>query len=52
LPDTPNVIVALPCAGHGFKFADGIGKILADMTTAKTPSRNLGLFVLSRLTSR
>ena len=29
LPDAPNVIVASPCSGHGFKFAPVIGEILA-----------------------
>lgn len=28
----PNVIIGSPCSGHGFKFAIGIGRRLADMT--------------------
>lgn len=31
LPSVPNVIVASPCSGHGFKFAVGIGRALADL---------------------
>jgi hypothetical protein len=32
-PDAPNVIVASPGSGHGFKFAPVIGEILADPAT-------------------
>lgn len=35
VPAQPNVIVASPCSGHGFKFAPVIGEILADLATAK-----------------
>jgi sarcosine oxidase len=31
LPDRPDVIVASPCSGHGFKFSCLIGRILADL---------------------
>ena len=31
LPGAPNIIVASPCSGHGFKFAPVIGEILADL---------------------
>jgi sarcosine oxidase len=31
LPGAPQVIVASPCSGHGFKFASVIGEILADL---------------------
>jgi sarcosine oxidase len=31
LPGHPQVIVASPCSGHGFKFASVIGEILADL---------------------
>ena len=33
LPGAPNIIVASPCSGHGFKFAPVIGEILADLAT-------------------
>ncbi|MEX2015814.1 MAG: N-methyl-L-tryptophan oxidase, partial [Candidatus Hydrogenedentales bacterium] len=29
-PDYPNVVLASPCSGHGYKFASVIGEILAD----------------------
>ena len=31
LPGRPDVIVASPCSGHGFKFSCLIGQVLADM---------------------
>ncbi|WP_439573693.1 N-methyl-L-tryptophan oxidase [Phreatobacter sp.] len=48
LPDCPQVIVASPCSGHGFKFASVIGEILADMATGTAPRHDLGLFRLGR----
>jgi sarcosine oxidase len=32
LPDAPQIVVASPCSGHGFKFAPAIGEILADLS--------------------
>ena len=48
LPDTPQVVVASPCSGHGFKFASVIGEILADLATDRRPAFDLKLFSLSR----
>ncbi len=45
----PEVIVASPCSGHGFKFASVVGEILADLATDKTPPFDLSLFRLGRL---
>jgi sarcosine oxidase len=45
----PQVIVASPCSGHGFKFASAIGEVLADMALDEISSFDLGLFGLSRL---
>jgi sarcosine oxidase len=50
LPDAPQVIVASPCSGHGFKFSSVVGEVLADMATGATPPFDLGLFRLDRLT--
>ena len=33
LPGRPDVIVASPCSGHGFKFSCLIGRVLADLAT-------------------
>ncbi|EPE94887.1 N-methyl-L-tryptophan oxidase [Rhizobium grahamii] len=30
-PGNPNVVVASPCSGHGFKFTSVVGEILADL---------------------
>ena len=35
-PDSPNIIVASPCSGHGFKFSCLIGEILADLAILGT----------------
>ena len=32
-PARPDVIVASPCSGHGFKFSILVGRLLADMAT-------------------
>lgn len=31
LPGYPQIVIASPCSGHGFKFASVIGEILADL---------------------
>ena len=43
-PDHPQVLIASPCSGHGFKFAPVIGEILADMVQKKPPRFDLQLF--------
>ena len=48
LPDTPEVIVASPCSGHGFKFSSAIGEALADLAMDRTPACDLSLFRISR----
>lgn len=48
LPATPQVVVASPCSGHGFKFASAMGEILADLATGKRPRFDLSLFALAR----
>ena len=49
LPGLPQVIVASPCSGHGFKFASVIGEILADMAMEGAPRFDMRLFSLARL---
>jgi sarcosine oxidase len=48
LPGTPQVIVASPCSGHGFKFASVVGEVLADMASNVKPRLDLRLFAISR----
>ncbi|MGQ0741506.1 MAG: N-methyl-L-tryptophan oxidase [Alphaproteobacteria bacterium] len=52
LPELPQVIVASPCSGHGFKFACVMGEVLADMVTRGTTSFDLKLFSLARFSRR
>jgi sarcosine oxidase len=48
-PDHPQVIVASPCSGHGFKFASVVGEILADLATMGRSRFDLSPFALSRM---
>lgn len=43
-PAHPNVIIASPCSGHGFKFASTVGEILADLATTGRSRFDLSLF--------
>lgn len=49
LPGYPDVIVASPCSGHGFKFSSAIGEILADLASGAKSRFDLTLFSLDRL---
>jgi sarcosine oxidase len=48
LPDAPQIVVASPCSGHGFKFAPVIGEILADLATDGATSHDISRFRLAR----
>ena len=48
-PAHPNVIIASPCSGHGFKFSSAIGEILADLLATGKTDFDLSPFALSRL---
>jgi sarcosine oxidase len=48
LPGAPEVVVASPCSGHGFKFASVVGEALADLATKGTSKLDLSLFNISR----
>ena len=43
-PGQPNVLVASPCSGHGFKFAPVIGEILADLVEGRPARFDLDRF--------
>ena len=49
-PEFPQVIIASPCSGHGFKFSPAIGEMIAGMIEGKPSSFDLTLFKLARLT--
>ncbi|TDR94967.1 N-methyl-L-tryptophan oxidase [Enterovirga rhinocerotis] len=48
LPDLPQVVVASPCSGHGYKFCSVVGEVLADLATTGGSRFALGLHALSR----
>lgn len=43
-PAHPNVLVASPCSGHGFKFASVIGEVLGELATVGASRFDLNLF--------
>jgi sarcosine oxidase len=47
-PGLPQVILASPCSGHGYKIASVIGEVLADMVMDRTPAFDLTMFRLDR----
>lgn len=49
LPELPQVVVASPCSGHGFKFASVLGEILADLVVDGETDHDIDLFRLDRL---
>jgi sarcosine oxidase len=52
LPGAPQIVVASPCSGHGFKFAPTIGAILADLATTGATDHDITRFALARFTER
>jgi sarcosine oxidase len=48
LPGAPQIVVASPCSGHGFKFAPAIGQILADLATTGATAHDIARFALAR----
>lgn len=48
-PAHPDVLIASPCSGHGFKYASALGEVLTDLAfTGETPF-DLSPFRLARL---
>ena len=49
-PAFPQVVLASPCSGHGYKFCSVIGEILADLATGDGHTRHdIGFLRLDRL---
>ena len=48
LPGCPQIVVAAPCSGHGFKFAPVIGEILADLAVEGYTEHDILRFSLKR----
>lgn len=47
-PAHPQIVIASPCSGHGFKFAPVIGRILADLAIRGATEYPIGRFRLGR----
>jgi sarcosine oxidase len=47
-PDHPNIIIASPCSGHGFKFSSLTGKILGDLALKGRTDFDLSPFAIRR----
>ena len=47
-PHQPQVLVASPCSGHGFKFSSAIGQVLAELLTVGKSSFDLSMFAIKR----
>ena len=50
-PQAPQLVIASPCSGHGFKFASVMGEILADLAIDRKTDRRINLFNVERLHS-
>jgi sarcosine oxidase len=50
-PAHPQVLLASPCSGFGFKFASAIGELLAELLVDGTTEWDLRPFGIARLTS-
>jgi sarcosine oxidase len=51
-PEFPQVVLASPCSGHGYKFCSVLGEVLADLASEGQMSRHdIGFLRLARLGS-
>jgi sarcosine oxidase len=48
LPGCPQVVIASPCSGHGFKFSPVVAEIITDLITAGTTRHDIAPFRLGR----
>jgi sarcosine oxidase len=52
-PDFPQVILASPCSGHGYKFCSVVGEILADLASGGGATRHdIAFLALNRAALR
>jgi sarcosine oxidase len=47
-PDHPQIVLASPCSGHGFKFVPVVGEILADLAIDGRTRHDIRLFAFRR----
>jgi sarcosine oxidase len=52
LPGHPEIVVASPCSGHGFKFASVLGEILADLALDGATAMPIAPFSFAALRER
>jgi sarcosine oxidase len=43
VPGYSHIAIASPCSGHGFKFATGIGRALADLVQSNRTEMEISL---------
>ena len=48
-PSAPQIVLASPCSGHGFKFASIFGEILADLAMTRATDKPIDFFRPTRL---
>jgi sarcosine oxidase len=48
-PEAPQLVIASPCSGHGFKFASVMGEIIADLAQDRRTDRPIDLFKPERI---
>jgi len=48
-PEAPQIVLASPCSGHGFKFASIIGEILADLALDQSTKWPIEIFKPQRV---
>lgn len=48
LPDSPQLVIASPCCGHGFKFSPVVGEIAADLIISGRTRHDIAAFRLNR----
>ena len=48
-PEWPQLCLASPCSGHGFKFCSVVGEILADLVDRGETRHDIALLRLDRL---
>jgi sarcosine oxidase len=51
-PEAPQIVVASPCSGHGFKFASIFGEILADLAIDRRTDWPIALFRPDRMNGK
>lgn len=47
-PEHPQMVVASPCSGHGFKYTTAIGPLLVDLALTGTTAISIDTFSISR----